>query len=49
MSPKVKNLIWRMCRGCLSTRVWLQDKGVSCPTNCVSYGGLHKELGHICF
>ncbi|MCI04392.1 polynucleotidyl transferase ribonuclease H fold, partial [Trifolium medium] len=26
--PKVKNLVWRMCRGCLPTRVRLQDKGV---------------------
>jgi hypothetical protein len=33
---KVKNLLWRMCRGCLPTRVRLQDKGVSCPKNCES-------------
>jgi hypothetical protein len=47
--PKVKNLIWRMCRGCLPTRVRLQDKGVQCPTSCVSCGGLHEDLSHICF
>jgi len=47
--PKVKNLIWRMCRGCLPTRVRLQDKGVQYPTNCVSCDGLHKDLAHICF
>ena len=30
--PKVKNLIWHMCRGCSPTRVRLLDKGVQCPT-----------------
>jgi len=38
-----------MCRGCLFTPVRLQDKEVQCPTNCVSCGGLHKKLAHICF
>jgi len=28
--PKVKNLIWRICRNCLPTRVRLRDKGVNC-------------------
>ena len=30
--PKVKNLVWRVCRGCLPTRVHLLDKGVQCRT-----------------
>lgn len=34
--PKVKHLICCMCRGCLPTRIRLQDKGVLCPTRCVS-------------
>jgi hypothetical protein len=46
---KVKNLLWRMCRGCLSTRVRLQDKGVSCPTNCASCGSDYKDLNHLLF
>jgi len=46
---KINNLLWRMCRGCLPTRVRLQDKGVQCPISCVSCDGPHKDLAHICF
>jgi len=47
--PKVKHLIWRMCRGCLPTRIRLQDKGVSCLTRCVSCTSEHEDLNHIFF
>ena len=47
--PKIKNLIWRMCRGCLPTRVRLQDKGVHCPMNCVMCDGPSEDLAHVCF
>ena len=47
--PKVKNLLWRMCRGCLPTRVHLQDKGVSCPKNCASCDSDSKDLNHLLF
>jgi len=47
--PKIKNLLWRTCRGCLPTKVRLQDKGVQCPISCVSCDGLHEDLSHICF
>jgi len=47
--PKVKNLLWRMCRGCLPTRVRLQDKGVSCSTNCGSCGSDYEDLNHLLF
>jgi len=47
--PKVKNLIWRMCRGCLPTRVHLQDKGVQCPANYVSCNSNHEDLADIAF
>ena len=47
--PKVKNLIWRTCRGCLPTRVRLLDKGVVCPTNCVSCDSDHEHLLHVFF
>ena len=47
--PKVKNLIWRMCRGCLPTRVRLQDKGVQCPMSCVICNDPAENLDHICF
>jgi len=46
---KIKHLLWRMCRGCLPTRVRLQDKGVSCPTRCVSCNSDHEDLNHIFF
>jgi hypothetical protein len=47
--PKVKNLIWRMCRGCLPTRVRLFDKGVNCPANCASCDSNHEDFTHIFF
>ena len=47
--PKVKHLVWRMCRGCLPTRVRLQDKGVSCPTNCASCNYNYEDLNHLLF
>ena len=47
--PKVKNLIWCMCRGCLPTRARLLDKGVTCPTNCASCDSTHEDLLHVFF
>jgi len=47
--PKVKNLILRMCRGCLPTRVRLLDKGVTCPTSCASCASNHEDLMHVFF
>jgi len=47
--PKVKNLIWRMCRDCLPTRVRLLDKGVACPTNYASSASTHEDLLHVFF
>ena len=47
--PKVKKLIWRMCRGCLPTRVRLLDKGVTCPTNCARCASNHEDLMHLFF
>ena len=47
--PKIKNLMWRMCRGCLPTRVRLLDKGVQGPTQCVSCDSNHEDLNHIFF
>jgi hypothetical protein len=32
--PKAKHLLWRMCKGCLLTRVRLQPWCVSCPLSC---------------
>jgi hypothetical protein len=32
--PKAKNLLWRINKGCLPTRLRLQDKRVTCPLLC---------------
>jgi hypothetical protein len=32
--PKAKHLLWRICRGCLPTRVRLQERHVPCPIAC---------------
>jgi len=45
--PKIKNFIWRICRGCLPTRARLQAKGVQCPVNCVSCNAAVKDLVHV--
>ena len=45
--PKIQNLIWRMCRGCLPTRIRLHDKGVQCPTHCVSGESNYEDLEHL--
>jgi len=47
--PKVKNLIWRICRGCLPTRVRLLDKGVNCSTNCASCDSEFEDSAHVFF
>ena len=47
--PKVKIFVWRLCRGVLLTRVRLQDKGVQCPTDCVSCTHVHEDLAHVFF
>jgi hypothetical protein len=32
--PKVKHLLWRICRDCLPTRVRLRSRVVQCPEEC---------------
>jgi len=38
-----------MCRGCLLTQSHLLDKGVQCPTKCVSCPSNHEDLAHTFF
>jgi hypothetical protein len=47
--PKVKNLVWRICRGCFLTRARLGDKGVHCPPNCVVCDDNYEDIVHILF
>jgi hypothetical protein len=47
--PKVKNLIWRVCRNCLPTRARLLDKGVHCPSLCALCDEIYEDTIHILF
>ncbi|CAJ2652404.1 unnamed protein product [Trifolium pratense] len=47
--PKVKNLLWRICRGCFPTRARLRDNGIQCPSNCVVCDDNYEDTGHILF
>jgi hypothetical protein len=48
-SPKVKNLIWRICRGCLPMRARIRDKGIHCPSNSVACEDNFEDSMHILF
>ncbi|XP_039687804.1 uncharacterized protein [Medicago truncatula] len=47
--PKVKNLVWRICRDCFPTRVKLRSRGVNCPSGCVRCEDPHEDSYHILF
>jgi len=47
--PKVKNLVWRICRDCFPTRVKLRSRGVNCPSDCVMCEDPHEDSCHIFF
>lgn len=47
--PKVKNLVWRVCRGCLPTRARLLSRGIQCPTHCVICNEGEEDSTHILF
>jgi hypothetical protein len=47
--PKVKNLLWRICRECLPTRARLLDKGVNCTSLCVMCEESYEDVSHVLF
>jgi len=47
--PKVKSLVWRICRDCFPTRVKLRSRGVNCPSECVRCEDPHDDSYHILF
>lgn len=47
--PKVKNLIWRICRGCLPTCAKLLDKRVNCTSVCSMCDGNYEDDLHVLF
>lgn len=47
--PKVKNLVWRVCRGCLPTRARLVIRGLACPVHCVLCNDGEEDSIHTLF
>ena len=45
--PKIKNFLWRVCRGCFPTRARLSSRGVSCPLDCVQCSNNYEDIIHI--
>ena len=47
--PRVRTLIWRICRNCLPTRTRLRDKGVNCATVCALCNVDEEDSLHLLF
>ncbi|KAK2365042.1 hypothetical protein QL285_089842 [Trifolium repens] len=47
--PKVKTLLWRICRNCAPTRVRLRTKGVDCPLVCPLCNVEGEDSKHVFF
>jgi len=47
--PKVKSMVWRVCKECLPTRVKLNRRGVTGPSTCVLCNDPHEDSYHIFF
>lgn len=44
----MKNLVWRVCKGCIPTRARLLDKGVNC-SSCVMCEESYDDVSHVLF
>jgi hypothetical protein len=47
--PKMKNLLWRISRNILPTRLKLNSRGVQCPTSCVVCNTEDEDIMHVFF
>jgi hypothetical protein len=47
--PKVKHLLWRICRDCLPTRIQLRYHHVECPAFCELCRGANEDVWHVLF
>jgi len=47
--PKVRNLIWRVCRDCLPTGKNLQERGVDCLSSCPVCDNSVEQTVHLLF
>jgi hypothetical protein len=41
--PKIRNFVWRVCRGCFPTRARLSSRGIHCPNDCVLCGTNYED------
>jgi hypothetical protein len=49
VTPKVRTLIWRICRGCFPTSKTLNERHVLFPLNCEMCPEREDDEWHICF
>jgi hypothetical protein len=47
--PKVKHLLWRVCKDCLPTRLRLRNRYVNCPEECPMCLSCGEEEQHLFF
>ncbi|XP_058775282.1 uncharacterized protein LOC131649539 [Vicia villosa] len=47
--PRVKHLLWKICRGCLQPRVRLRQHRVSCPASCPFCDNPLEDIWHVLF
>jgi hypothetical protein len=47
--PRVKNLLWRIGRNVLPTRVRLNSRGIQCPENCAICNDGVEDSIHVLF
>jgi hypothetical protein len=47
--PKVKNLVWRVCRDCFPPRVRINNIGVACSYECVICSDADEDSLHALF
>jgi hypothetical protein len=47
--PKVKHLLWRVCKDCLPTRLRLRNRYVNCPEECPMCLSCDEEEQHLFF
>ena len=45
----MKNLVWRVARNILPTRMWLREKRVNCPPHCALCNYADEDSLHLFF
>ncbi|MCI40824.1 pentatricopeptide repeat-containing protein, partial [Trifolium medium] len=47
--PKAKHILWRISKGCLPTRMGLQERHVPCPLSCPLCNHDNEDDWHVLF